>query len=125
MFNCFGCGKGGSNFDWVQETQGVGFRHAYEILKERDFSSLAANSTAVKNSRIPKLHSPLSANANDQTVLRETIDYYHEAPKQSPEALDYLNKRGLNDSELIDAFNIGYANRTLGLRLPAKSCVNR
>ncbi len=41
--------------------------------------------------------------------------------KQSPDALDYLKARGLNHSELIDTFRLGYANRTLGYRLPEKN----
>ncbi|MGH9801989.1 MAG: toprim domain-containing protein, partial [Blastocatellia bacterium] len=39
--------------------------------------------------------------------------------KQSPEALAYLQSRGLDHPELIDHFQLGFANRTLGLRLPA------
>ena len=32
LFHCFGCGEGGSVIDWVMKTQGVGFRHAVELL---------------------------------------------------------------------------------------------
>ena len=35
-------------------------------------------------------------------------------------ALAYLAARGLNHPELITRFKLGYANRTLGLRLPVK-----
>jgi hypothetical protein len=41
--------------------------------------------------------------------------------KQSPEALAYLQSRGLNHPELIERFQLGFANRTLGLRLPDKT----
>jgi DNA primase len=37
---------------------------------------------------------------------------------REPEALAYLKARGLTHPELIDRFQLGYANRTLGLRLP-------
>ncbi len=33
----------------------------------------------------------------------------------------YLDSRGLNDPELVNHFKLGYANRTLGLRLPQKN----
>ncbi len=33
LFNCFGCGVGGSVIDWVMKTQAVSFRHAVELLK--------------------------------------------------------------------------------------------
>jgi hypothetical protein len=36
-------------------------------------------------------------------------------------ALGYLQERGLVHPELIDRFRVGYANRTLGYRLPAKN----
>ena len=39
--------------------------------------------------------------------------YYDETLKQSPEALAYLQKRGLDSSEAIDHFKLGFANRTL------------
>jgi hypothetical protein len=48
------------------------------------------------------------------------VDYYHRALKSNPEAMDYLRGRGLAHPELIDTFKLGLADRTLGLRLPAK-----
>ena len=33
----------------------------------------------------------------------------------------YLEKRGLKSSDLIEAFKLGYCNRTLGYRLPSKT----
>ena len=49
------------------------------------------------------------------------VDYYHATLKQSPDALAYLKQRGLDNPELIDHFQLGYANRTLGYRLPEKN----
>jgi DNA primase len=45
--------------------------------------------------------------------------YYHQTLKASPEALAYLEKRGIAGA--VDHFRLGYANRTLGLRLPEKN----
>ena len=45
------------------------------------------------------------------------IDSYHSNLKQSPEAQAYLSVRGLS-GELIDAFQLGYANKSLTYRLP-------
>ena len=122
VYHCFGCGAKGSVIDWVMKTQGVGFKHAVEIL--RDDSSLAvstSNAKPIKQSTVPKLETPITENADDQQVLQQVIEYYHHTLKQSPEALEYLAKRGLDDPELIDHFMLGYANRTLGLRLPQKN----
>lgn len=120
LWHCLGaCGEGGDVINWMMKSQGVSFRHAVELLREGDFSSLAAQ--PVKRSTVPKLDLPLNASAEDQALLMQVVDYYHQALKQNPDTLDYLNKRGLNSPELIDHFKLGVANRTLAYRLPEKN----
>ncbi len=122
LFNCFGCGAAGSVIDWVMKTRGISFRHAVEIL-EQDITALAASqpdNKPAKLSRKQQLDVLLSTDAETQTLLNQVIDFYHDTLKQSPEALNYLESRGLSDRELIDRFKLGYANRTLGYRLPRK-----
>jgi len=123
LFNCFGCGAGGSVIDWVMKTQSVSFRHAVELLKNdiSDSSSLVASSEPIKKTTVPKLAAPVSVDADDQTLLREVVDYYHETLMDSMEGIAYLEARGLADGTLIKHFKLGYANRTLGLRLPQKN----
>lgn len=122
LWHCLGaCGEGGSVIDWVMKTQGVSFRHAVELLRD-DVSVLAADSAApVKRTSVRKLESPLSLDAADQSVLDQVIDFYHQTLLESPEAREYLQKRGLDDPALIRQFKLGHANRTLGLRLPEKN----
>src|SRR3990167_5123033 len=127
LYHCFGCGAAGSVIDWVMKTEGVSFRHAVELLKN-EFLPLAAKAAdscepprTVKHSTTPKLEAPLSSDADRQTALRQVIEYYHASLKQSPEALEYLASRGLNHSELIERFQLGFANRTLAYRLPQKN----
>jgi len=119
LFHCFGCEAAGSVIDWVMKTQGLSFRHAVEVLRED--AGLVAEVKAVKRGSTTKLDSPLSTDVDKQTALAQVIDYYHQTLKQSPEALDYLESRGLKSAELIDTFQLGYANRTLGYRLPEKN----
>lgn len=126
LFNCFGCGAGGSVIDWVMKTQGVSFRHAVELLKNditlvTDAPSSLAAESLIKKTTVPKLAAPVSQDADDATLLRDVVDYYHETLLQSPEAIAYLESRGLNDPALMTHFTLGYANRTLGLRLPHKN----
>ena len=118
LFNCFGCGAAGTVIDWVMKTQGVSFRHAVEIL-QKDHASLAAEPTPVKRSTQRKLDA-LPLDQDDQVLLNQVVDYYHETLLQSPEALAYLDKRGLGDRALIETFKLGFANRTLAYRLPEK-----
>lgn len=106
------------------KAQGVSFRHAVELLKAD--TSLAAvpvsEPGAVKKSLVRRLPQPVALQASEQELLNQVIGYYHETLLQSPEAQAYLAKRGLAQDEagreLIHKFRLGYANRTLGLRLP-------
>jgi hypothetical protein len=66
------------------------------------------------------LPSPLDASAEDQAVLSSVLDYYGATLADSPEALGYLARRKIDDPEVITRFRLGYANRTLGYRLPSK-----
>lgn len=124
LWHCLGrCQTGGSVIDWIMKSHGVSFRHAIELLRAGvpAVSSLVAE--PVKRSSVRKLDAPVSLDADDQALLNQVIDYYHETLKQSPEALTYLKARGLDHPELIAHFKLGYANRTLGLRLPEKNRV--
>ena len=120
LWHCLGaCQAGGSPIDWVMKAEGVSFRHAVELLRA-DFFPLAASSPRiVKRSTVTRLASPLEMEASDGELLLQVVGYYNDVLKQSPEALAYLDQRGLRSSELIDHFMLGYANRTLGYRLPA------
>jgi DNA primase len=119
LWHCLGaCQRGGSVIDWVMQAEGVSFRHAVELL-QADSPPLAAG--CVKRSTVPKLPTSLVRNTDDARLLNQVIDYYHETLKQSPEALAYLEKRGLNHPEVVSQFKLGFANRTLGYRLPAKN----
>ena len=126
LWHCMGAYQtGGSVIDWVMKTEGVSFRHAVELL-QNDYLPLAAKSETdqpkvIKQNSTPKLAAPLAADADHQEALRQVIDYYHETLKQSPEALEYLESRGLKHAELIDTFKLGFANRTLAYRLPQKN----
>ena len=49
------------------------------------------------------------------------VKHYHETLKKSPEAQQYLVKRGLQSAEMVEQFRLGFANRTLGYRMPEKN----
>jgi DNA primase catalytic core len=122
LWHCLGaCQAGGSVIDWVMRTRGVSFRHAVELLKADHPSLAALVERPVKKSTTAKLDPPVCIDAGDQEVLRQVVAYYHETLKQSPEALRYLESRGLAHPEMIDHFQLGFANRTLGYRLPEKN----
>jgi DNA primase len=138
LWHCLGaCQVGGTVIDWVMRAEGVSFRHAVELLQNEGLpaaaissnsSSLAASSVSsaampVKRSTTRKLAAPLEREAEDAKLLVQVIDYYHQVLLQSPEALEYLQRRGIGSEDAIRTFKLGFANRTLGYRLPEKNRV--
>jgi DNA primase catalytic core len=122
LWHCLGaCNAGGTVIDWVMRAEGVSFRHAVEMLRADHLPSASVPIQPVKQSTVRRLPSPVERGADDRALLLQVVDYYHETLKEAPEALRYLEKRGLRSSEMIDRFKLGFANRTLGYRLPAKN----
>lgn len=123
LWNCLGaCGAGGSAIDWVMKAKGVSFRHAVELLRS-DHYPLAAKVPAVpvKQSTVRSLAPPVETDADDRKLLAQVVGYYHKTFKESLEAQTYMQHRGLMSSEMVKHFRIGFANRTLGYRLPEKN----
>lgn len=116
LYHCFGCNAGGNVIDWVMKTQGVSLPHAVQILQNG--APLEGERVGVARSTKRHLPSLAADTADDQALLLQVTDYYHAALKQSPEALAYLQGRGLVSGELVDRFKLGYADRTLTYRLP-------
>ena len=130
LWHCFDCGVGGGVIDWVMKLRGVSFHHAAELLKDDcAHASLAAESlgaspsigSPVKRATVRSLAAPVTLDADDHALLVQVVDCYHQCLKDAPDALAYLQSRGLTHPERVDHFRLGYANRTLGLRLPEKN----
>jgi DNA primase catalytic core len=116
LWRCFGaCDVGGDPIAWVMRREAVSFRHAVELLKG-DYAP-EPSAPAKTRSTVAKL-APLATPAEDAALLGEVAGFYHAALKTNPEALAYLERRGLAHPDVIDTFGLGYADRTLGYRLP-------
>ena len=121
-WRCFGCGRGGTAIDWVMHSEGISVSHALQLLR-RDLVANVSAGPPPKISTTPKLP-PLIAQTNDDKRLLEiVVSYYHETLKTSPEAQQYLIKRGLQSAEMVEQFRLGFANRTLGYHLPKSNRV--
>jgi DNA primase len=128
LWHCLGaCQAGGSVVDWVMRAEGVSFRHAVELLRDgMPTSAVAGSSTgsaaasAPKRSTVRKLPAPVAQSAADGELLAQVVGFYARTLTESPEALEYLRRRRIAHPEVLTTFQLGYANRTLGLRLPDK-----
>ena len=108
--------------DWVRKIEGVSFRHAVEILRAgSSFLSDSVTGTVIKQTTVPRLPCPIDEGLSGSKLLSQVTGYYHRTLLESPEALSYLEQRGLRSSEMLTHFRLGFANRTLGLRLPKKN----
>lgn len=120
LWHCLGaCNTGGSVIDWVMKTEGVSFRHAAEILRNDTGLSLDPP-LAASTEPATRLPAPIQINADDHELVEQVVDFYHATFNESPEAQAYLEQRGLTHPELVERFRIGFANRTLGYRIPKK-----
>ena len=117
LWHCLGaCQAGGTVIDWVMKRDGLDFREAVEKLLAEFFPLEAAS--LVKSAAVAALSCPLDLEADHHTLLNQYADFCHELFKTTAEAKDYAAKRGIDSDELVSRFKLGYANRTLGLRLP-------
>jgi DNA primase len=119
LWHCMGaCQTGGSVIDFVMRKERVSLRLACELLL-KDLPSLAASFEAARpRTTTAKLTELAQPEEPDHVVLGRVVEFYAATLKESPEALAYLESRGLVHAELIDTFRLGFANRTLGYRLP-------
>ncbi len=102
LYHCFGCGKGGDVFTFVQETQGVDFGEAIELLARK------AGITLVRDPEDAKRRGKRGAAVE---AIQRAIDFYHQRLKKAPEAgpaRAYLRSRGY-EVVLIDEWRLGFA----------------
>jgi DNA primase len=96
----------------------VSFRHAFEMLRSGSYP--AASPARIKRAAAPALPLLADPEASDAELMRQVVRFYHQTLKESPEALTYLESRGLRSAEMIERFQLGFSNRTLGYRVPFK-----
>ncbi len=127
LWHCLGaCGRGGGPIDWVMTAQGVSFRHAVELLRESSpsLSVLAQSSPLAKTPGPPsrsttaKLPTLAAPDAEDQVLLNKVVGYYAEVLVTHEGAQAFLTRRKIDHPEAVERFRIGFADRTLGYRLP-------
>jgi DNA primase catalytic core len=119
VWSCKGaCGEGGDVILWVMRAEGVSFKHALELLR-RDYEP--SPGPVVKVSTVPKLPCPVTLGAEDRAAMLEVVRFYHRTLGETPEAKRYLEKRGLQSSEMVERFQLGFSDRMLGPALPDKN----
>ncbi|MEO8380810.1 MAG: CHC2 zinc finger domain-containing protein [Acidobacteriota bacterium] len=118
LWNCLGaCQKGGDVIRWVEIAERVPFRRAVEIL--HGGFPLAAQASEPVIAPVA-VRCPVSPAMNDREVLASVVGYYRARlnTTDAPEAVRYLERRGIWNEEAIARFSVGFSDRSIGGLLP-------
>jgi DNA primase len=105
VYYCFGCQASGDVFTFVQETEGVDFKGALELLAER------YNVELKREQEDPREEERRRRRERLLELLKRTAGYYERYLWESSEAeraREYLKGRGLQEATLRE-FRVGYA----------------
>ena len=105
VYYCFGCQASGDVFTFVQETEGVDFKGALELLAERTGVELEREEEDPRDAEKRQRRERLLE------LLDRTAGYYERYLWESSEAAkarSYLAERGLGE-EMLREFRVGYA----------------
>jgi len=106
FYYCFGCGRGGNVFSFIQEIEGLSFVESVIKVAELEGIEVAEKYQEVSGEN--------EINSKQQQLIQmheKAAEVYHHMlvnTAAGEAALDYLHKRGLDD-QLIEEFNIGFA----------------
>ncbi|MGC4116142.1 MAG: hypothetical protein QM765_16490 [Myxococcales bacterium] len=70
---------------------------------------------------VRELALPVTPETSDQELLHAVVDYYAATLKASPAALIFLQAQGVTSAEAVTTFQLGFSDRSLGLRIPCKN----
>jgi DNA primase len=105
VYYCFGCQASGDVFTFVQETEGVDFKEALELLAERYGVELE------RERKDPRAEERRRRSERLLELLKRTAGYYERYLWESGEAAkarEYLQGRGLGE-EALREFKVGFA----------------
>lgn len=108
IFHCFGCGKGGTVFNFLQEIEGISFPESVKRVAELENLPVALEWMDAQEA----VETPESQQRRTLIQLhKKAADLYHHVLMNTQigePALNYLLERGLT-KELIETFKIGFA----------------
>lgn len=110
VFHCFGCGKKGNLFQFIQQYQHVGFLEAVQEVARFIHESLEITTTVTHNS------SQFSQRTKFYDWHQKAAEIYHYVlmhTKEGRVAREYLQQRGI-DTKTMEHFQLGYAPKLQG-----------
>ncbi|MBN1576093.1 MAG: DNA primase [Chitinispirillaceae bacterium] len=111
FYHCFGCGKGGDVFSFIQEIEGIGFAEALAMLAEECGVTLQRFSLQYSSGGETSGTCHPADNLSKTELLRIhelTARFFYSNIKPSAAAVAYLKSRGLRPETVRD-FRLGFA----------------
>ncbi len=125
LWNCLGGCGGGDNIQLMMRCEKISFRRAAEKLAARlGIAPEAAKITTRQGTAHEILHTP-DDSLSDARLMGIVSNFYHQTFLNQPQAMQYLQKRKCFHPEAVKRFRIGYANRTLGYRVPTTTAAGK
>ena len=127
VFHCFGCGAKGDVIAWVRRLEGLSFPAAVAWLQAVDGTGVPPVATAGPPAAGRRgAACPIGEASTGAALLGEVAGYYHQVLMADPLATaglarDYLERRRVWDAGVVRRLLIGFDDRSLGTRLPAKA----
>lgn len=106
MFYCFGCGKGGSAFQFLMEHDGYSFPEAVEYLADKAGIPLPERTAKQQHQALQQAQQRKVAGSLLQRVTTEFVEQLHQPT--AAEALAYLRHRSLPEN-IIQRYQLGFA----------------
>jgi len=107
LFHCFGCNAGGDVLEWLIKTEHLSFLNS--LVRLRELGKSAGLLAPPEAAPAPVRQHLTDLDDDGQALLHQVVDYYHQSLLSSPEALAWLEKRGLNHPDLVSHFRLGFA----------------
>jgi len=118
LWNCLaGCG-GGDNIKLVMDIEKISFRRAADKLAAKLGIVPEAQTVITHTGTTHDILTDPGDGLSDTRLMNIVTDFYHTTFLNQPQAMQYLAKRKCFHPEAAKRFKIGYANRTLGYRVP-------
>ena len=118
LWNCLaGCG-GGDNIKLVMQVEKMSFRRAADKLAAKLGIAPEAEAIETRQGTTHEILTDPGDGLSDARLMGIVTDFYHATFCNQPQAMQYLQKRKCFHPEAAKHFKIGYANRTLGYRVP-------
>lgn len=107
LYYCFGCQAKGDVFSFVQQTQGLDFEEAVEMLARQAGIGLVADPAATRRR---------GEHERQVEAVRAAVEFYHRRLKRSEDAggaRRYLRGRRY-DATVVETYRLGYSPETEG-----------